>query len=91
MLSNMHSIFQRHILLNIVRVHRDCHKVELRPREGTLSYMNRVKQLSSILKSMETAVVDQAVALVVMCELPSSYEGIVTTLDPLSGEYKVFT
>lgn len=74
-----------------MRVRPSFHNVEMRTGEGMLSYINTVKELEWILKSMETPVDSQEMALGVLCGLPSPYEHIVNTLDALSRENTVFT
>lgn len=90
MLSNINSIFKCSTRLNKMRAPRGLHTVEMKSWETTLSYINRLQELGSILKSMEVKLGDQEVAMAVLCGLPLSYARIVTTLDALSGDSATF-
>lgn len=57
-LCNMNNIFRRRTLLKKMRERRDFHSVEMRPGEEMLPYIIEVKELGSILKSMQSTVDD---------------------------------
>lgn len=90
MLSNTNNIIGRRTLLNQMRVRGDFYNEERRAGERMLSYINMIKKLGSMLKSMDTTVGNQEIAMVMLCVLLSTYNSIVTTLDALSGEHTIF-
>lgn len=91
MLSNISSIFRRRRLLNKMRPGLDSATVEIKSEERMLSYVNRVQELGSILKSMVVEIDDQEVDIAGLYGLPPSSGSIATTLDALSGDIETFT
>lgn len=90
MLDKINNVFRRRTLLNKMRVRREFHTVEMRAGEGMLSFINRVKELGSVLRSMEANLDEQEIAMTILCGLPPEYEALVTTLDALSADSAVF-
>lgn len=59
--------------------------------ENILSFINRVRQLSSSLKSINVTVEDKEVAMEVLNGLPDRFESLISAMDALGNEYKTFT
>jgi len=86
MFESIKNVFQRHTLLNKLRARREFYTATMKSNEKMLVYINRVTQLSSILKSMEVTIDDAEVAMAVLNGLPAKFGNIITALDALGDE-----
>ena len=59
--------------------------------EKVLTYINLVKQLASILKSMDVLIGDKELAMAVLNGLPRNFESLIVALDALGNDDKAFT
>lgn len=87
---NMISAFQRHTLLNKLRVRRAFYIVETKHGEKLISYLNLVQQFSLVLKSMEVEIDNKSVSLAILKRLLTTYEYIITTLNKLENDNAPF-
>ena len=85
------NVFERHTLLNKLSARRRFYTVSMENGEKMLTYLNRVKQLASTLKSMGVEIDDQELAMAALNGLPPSYESLIVALDALGNEEKFFT
>ena len=84
-------VFERHTLLNKLSARRKFYTVSMDKGEKMLTYLNRVKQLASTLKSMNVDIDDKEIAMAALNGLPSTYEGLIVALDALGNDDKSFT
>ena len=61
------------------------------PGVAMLTYVNRVRQMASILTSMEVHIDDKEMAMAVLNGLPPRYGAIITALDAIGDEDPSFT
>ena len=85
------NVFERHTLLNKLTARRKFYTVKMEIDEKVLTYLNRVKQLASTLKSMNIDIDDQETAMAALNGLPSSYESLIVALDAIGNDDKAFT
>lgn len=88
MLERIVAVFQRHTLLNKLRARREFYTATMNPNEKILTYITRIRHLSTILKSMGVQVDDEEVAMAVLNGLPTTYGNIITALDALGDDSK---
>ncbi|CDF39993.1 unnamed protein product [Chondrus crispus] len=62
------NVFERHTLLNKLAARREFYTVKMLSGEKVLAYINRVKQLAAILKSMSVNIDDKEMAMAVLNE-----------------------
>lgn len=86
MLKNIKNVFHRHTLLNKLRARREFYTVEMKSAERMLTYINRVRHLSSVLQSMGIEIDTQEMAMAILNGLPSKYGNIITALDALGAD-----
>ena len=80
------NIFQRRTLLNKLRARRNFYSVQMEDDERILTYINRVRQLASDLKSMDVDVRDEDIAMSVLCGLPDRFEHLIVAIDTVTDE-----
>ena len=85
------NLFERHTLLNKLAARRRFYTATMENGEKVLTFINRVQQLASTLKSMGIDVDDKEVAMAVLNGLPPQYENLIVALDALGNEDKLFT
>ncbi len=56
-----------------------------------LVYINRVRQMASVLQSMDVTIDDKEMDMVVLNGLPSRFETIITALDAIGDDDPSFT
>ena len=79
------NVFERHSILNRLSARRDFYTVTMNENEKMLTYVNRVRQLASTLKSMNAAVDDAEVAMATLNGLPEQYNELIVALDALGN------
>lgn len=79
-------VFQKATLLNRLRARQKFYSVETNDGERVLSYIARVQQLSSDLKSMDVELSEQDVSMTLLSGLPSRFEHLIVAIDTLSDE-----
>ena len=85
------NVFERHTLLNKLAARREFYTVKMFQGEKVLAYINRVKQLAGILKSMSVNIDDKEMAMAVLNGLPARFEALIVALDALGNEEKIFS
>lgn len=85
------NVHQRHTLLNKLAARRDFYTATMRSDERILSYINRVRQMASVLESMGVEIEDKELAMAVLNGLPDRYQPIITALDAIDDEDDSFT
>ena len=85
------NVHQRHTLLNKLSARRDFYTATMHPGEKMLVYINRIRQMASILQSMNVAIDDKEMAMAVLNGLPAHYGTIITALDAIGDEDDSFT
>ena len=90
MLDSIVNVFQRHTLLNKLRARREFYTAAMQPEEKILTFINRVRHLSSILQSMGVEIGDEEEAMAVLNGLPHQYGSIIAALDAV-GDTTTFT
>ena len=84
-------VFERHTLLNKLAARRNFYTVTMQEGEKVLTYVNRVQQLASVLKSMDVDIDDKEMAMAVLNGLPPHYDSLIVALDALGNEDRLFT
>ena len=85
------NVFERHTLLNKLAARRDFYTVKMLSGEKVLPYINRVKQLAAILKSVSVNIDDKEMAIAVLNGLPARFQALIVALDALGNEEKIFS
>ena len=85
------NLFERHTLLNKLAARRRFYTATMQEGEKVLTFINRIQQLASTLKSMGIDVDEKEVAMAVLNGLPPQYENLIVALDALGNEDKLFT
>ncbi|CDF39842.1 unnamed protein product [Chondrus crispus] len=85
------NVFERHTLLNKLAARREFYTVKMLSGEKMLAYINLVKQLAAILKSMSVNIDDKEMAMAVLNGLPARFEALIVALDALGNEEKIFS
>lgn len=83
--------FKKHTLLNNPRSRRDFYTAGMKPGEKMLSYIDRVQQLGSAIKSISVKTYSNKLAVALLNDLPSEYEIIIWTLDALCKDSEFTT
>lgn len=84
-------VFESHTLLNKLNARRNFYTATMLNQEKMLSYINRVRQLAAVLKTMGVDVDDKEIAMAVLNGLPEKYETLVTALDAIGDADVTFT
>ncbi len=85
------NVHQRHTLLNKLAARRDFYTATMKSGEKMLVYINRVRQMASVLESMGVAIDDKEMAMAVLNGLPKRFETIITALDAIGDDDPSFT
>lgn len=85
------NVFERHTLLNQLSARRSFYTAEMKYDEKVLQFANRIRQMASTLKSMDVDINDKEMAMTFLNGLPESYDGLISALDALGNEDKIFT
>ncbi len=85
------NVHQRHTLLNKLAARRDFYTATMKPGEKMLVYINRVRQMASVLESMGVEIDDKELAMAVLNGLPKRFETIITALDAIGDDDPSFT
>ena len=85
------NVHQRHTLLNKLAARRDFYTATMKDGESMLVYINRVRQMASVLESMNVSIDDKEMAMAVLNGLPARFETIITALDAIGDEDESFT
>ena len=70
---------------------RKLYTVTMQEGEKVLTYVNRVQNLASILKSMGVEISDKEMGMAVLNGLPPKYDSLIVALDALGSENRIFT
>ena len=84
-------IFERHTLLNKLAARRNFYTAVMLSNEKILSYINRIRQLASTLKSMNVHIDDIEMALAVLNGLPERFGSLISALDALGNDDDTFS
>ncbi len=68
------NVHQRHTLLNKLAPRRDCYTATTKDGEKMLVYINRVRQMASLLQSINVTIDDKEMAMAVLHGLPPRLE-----------------
>lgn len=85
------NVHQRHTLINKLAARRDFYTASMRNDEGVLPYINRVRQIASVLESMGVSIDDKEMAMAVLNGLPERFQSIITALDAIGDGDESFT
>eukprot|EP00171_Calliarthron_tuberculosum_P023586 IDg23586t1 len=85
------NVYQRHTLLNKLSARREFYTATMQSGEKMLAYINRIRQMASVLQSMDVTIGDKELAMAVLNGLPASYETIITALDAIGDDDDSFT
>ena len=85
------NVHQRHTLLNKLAARRDFYTATMKPGEQMLVYINRVRQMATVLSAMGVDIDDKEMAMAVLNGLPSSFQTLITALDAIGDEDPTFT
>ncbi len=76
-------LFERHTLLNKLAARRNFYKAKMTEDEQIITYVNRVRQLASTLKSMGADIDDRELAMAVLNGLSERFDSLICALDAL--------
>lgn len=85
------NLYQRHTLPNTLTARREFCTVTVKEDEKMLVYVNRVRQLASILESMDVCIDDKELPMAVLNGLPGKYNALITALDTIGDDNNAFT
>ena len=91
MWTTIKNVFERHTLLNNLAARRNFYTVTMESGEKMLAYLNRVKQLAAVLKSMSVTIEDKEIGMVALNGLPPKFDGLIVALDALGSDDKNFS
>ncbi len=74
MWQEMCHVHQRHTLLNELAARRDFYTATMKEEEKMLVYINRVRQMASVLQSMDVTIDDKEMAMAVLSGLRLALE-----------------
>lgn len=77
------NVHQRHTLFNKLSARRDFNTATMQDGEKMFVYLNRIRQMASILKSMDVSIDDKKMGTAVLNGLPSRFETIITAMDAI--------
>ncbi len=78
--------FERHTLLNKLAARRNFYTVTMYENEQIITYVNRIRQLASTLKSMGVEIDDKELAMAVLKGLPERFDSLICALDALENK-----
>ncbi len=85
------NIFERQTLLNRLAARRLFYTATKQEDENILAFTNRIRQLSSVLKSMGVDIDDKEIAMAVLNGLPERFSSLLSALDAPENEDKAFS
>jgi len=85
------NVHQRHTLLNKLSARREFYTATMEHGEKMLVYINRVRQMASVLESMGVDIDDKEMAMAVLNGLPKSFRTLITALDAIGDDDPSFT
>ncbi len=85
------NLFERHTLLNKLAARRNFYTATMHENEQIITYVNRVRQLASTLKSIGVEIDDKELAMAVLNGLPERFDSLICALDALGNENDTFT
>ncbi len=77
------NVHQRHTLLNKLAARRDFYTTTMKSGKKMLVYINRVRQMASVLESMGVTIDDKEIAMAVLHGLPKRFETVIAALDAI--------
>lgn len=80
------NVFERHTLLNKLSARRKFYSATKSEDESVLQFANRIRQLTSTLKSMGVNIDESEMAMAFLCGLPEPYDPLISALDAIGTE-----
>ena len=80
------NVFERHTLLNKLSAHKRFFTATMSTDESVLQFSNRIRQLSSTLKSMDVIISESEMAIALLNGLPEEYNALITALDAIDED-----
>lgn len=77
------NVFEHRTSSNKLSARRKFYTVTIEKHEKLLTYLNRAKQLATIMQSINVDIDDQELAIAAVVGLLVYYEGFIAALDPL--------
>ena len=84
-------IYEKHTLLNKLAARRRFYTATMNEGEKVLAFAARIRQLAATLKSMGVKIDDEEMAMGLLNGLPDRFDGLISALDALGDDTKVFT
>ncbi len=85
------NVHKRHTLLNKLAARRDFYSATMKEGEKMVVYINRVRQMASVLQSMDVTIENKEKAMAVLSGFPSRFGTIITALDVIGDDDPSFT
>eukprot|EP00171_Calliarthron_tuberculosum_P021821 IDg21821t1 len=85
------NVFERHTLLNKLSARRKFYTATMLDGEKFLKYAIRIRQLATTLKNMGIDIDDNEMAMALLNGLPDRFDSIISVMDALGKEDKIFT
>lgn len=85
------NIFERETLFNRLAARRSFYTAAMSESEDVITFITRVRQLASSLKSMGVTIDNGEMAMAVLNGLPDRFDSLISALDALGNDDKVFT
>ncbi len=85
------NVHKRHTLLNKLAARRDFYTATMKEKEQMLVYTNRIRQIASVLQSMDVVMDDKEMAMAALNGLPPRYGTIIAALDAIGDDDPSFT
>ena len=80
------NVFERHTLLNKLSARKKFYTATMSSDESVLQFSNRIRQLSSTLKSMNVAISESEMAMALLNGLPEEYNALISALDAIDED-----
>ena len=80
------NVFERHTLLNKLSARKRFYTATMSPDESVLQFSNRIRQLSSTLKSMNVIISESEMAMALLNGLPEEYNALISALDAIDED-----
>jgi hypothetical protein len=91
MWTSIMNVFERHTLLNKFSDRRNFYTATMQDGEKILQCAYRIRQLAATLKNMGVEINDNEMAMALLNGLPDRLDGLISALDALGNEDKIFT
>ena len=85
MWNSITNVFERHTLLNKLAARRKFYTAVKNETESILKFSNRIRQLSSSLKSMNVIISESEMAMALLNGLPDEYRALISGLDTIDS------